>query len=387
LTSTSEFEPGARRLLECCLNEGRWPAALMDEVRRGAETLDGSRAFFTIVVERLADLFEPRLSSVYARMFAELIGRPELADRYERIRLPRVCQQNPSKVFVLSRVTLGADVAVTSVVLDAAKRRFPDAGIYYVGARKGWELFADDSRVLHREAAYGRTALLADRLAALPDLHDPDAIVIDPDSRLTQLGLLPVCDDRSYYFFDSRAFGGESNATLSELASRWCAETFEVADAAPYIAPLPSGEQNARVTVSLGVGENPAKRLEDPFERELLSMLPSNTLVDQGGSEDESRRVMAALQPGQRTFRGSFARFAAAIRESGFYIGYDSAGGHVGSVCGVPTISIFAGPASERMFERWKPSGRGQVTVIRADDYAPAQVLAKVADTLRKFDL
>jgi hypothetical protein len=28
-------------------------------------------------------------------------------------------------VFVLSRVTLGADVAVTSVLLDAAKRRFP----------------------------------------------------------------------------------------------------------------------------------------------------------------------------------------------------------------------------------------------------------------------
>ena len=29
------------------------------------------------------------------------------------------------RVYVLSRVTLGADVAVTSVMLDAAKRRYP----------------------------------------------------------------------------------------------------------------------------------------------------------------------------------------------------------------------------------------------------------------------
>ncbi|HEY3743604.1 MAG TPA: hypothetical protein VGL53_27350 [Bryobacteraceae bacterium] len=381
MASTSET--AAHRLLECCLTEEKWPPALLEDIRREVETLEGSRAFFAIVVERLADLFEPRLTSVYARMFSELIGRKELAARYERIRHPRVCKQNPSKVFVLSRVTLGADVAVTSVMLDAAKCRFPNAAIFYVGARKGWELFADDPRVLLKEVSYGRTGRLADRLAALPDLHDPDSIVIDPDSRLTQLGLLPVCDDESYYFFDSRAYGGESNATLTELAVRWCAETFEVADARPYIAPAPSTEPAARVTVSLGVGENPAKRLKDPFERELLASLPLNTLVDQGGSDDEARRVMAALKPGQRTFHGSFARFAAAIRESGFYVGYDSAGGHVASVCGVPLISIFAGPVCDRMFERWKPTG----TVIRADALTPTQVLARTVATLKQFDL
>ena len=36
---------------------------------------------------------------------------------------------DPQQVFVLSRVTLGADVAVTSIVLDAAKRRFPERAI------------------------------------------------------------------------------------------------------------------------------------------------------------------------------------------------------------------------------------------------------------------
>ena len=32
-----------------------------------------------------------------------------------------------NRVYVLSRITLGADVAVTSVLLDAAKRRYPEA--------------------------------------------------------------------------------------------------------------------------------------------------------------------------------------------------------------------------------------------------------------------
>ena len=39
-----------------------------------------------------------------------------------RARLPVI----RARVIVLSRVTLGADVAVTSVLLDAAKQRFPE---------------------------------------------------------------------------------------------------------------------------------------------------------------------------------------------------------------------------------------------------------------------
>lgn len=353
---------------------------MLDEIRRNTETLAGSRAFFSIVIERLGDLFEPHLSLVYARLFAALIGQPELVTRYERVRQPRVCKQNPSKVFVLSRVTLGADVAVTSVMLDAAKRRFPDAQIYYTGARKGWELFEYDSRIALHEVSYGRTALLKDRLAAKPDLHEPDAIVIDPDSRFTQLGLLPVCADENYYFFDTRSYGGTSAKTLTELSRQWCQETFEISDAKPFIAPAPSGLAPAAVTVSLGVGENQAKRIADPFEHELLALLPENTLIDQGFGGEESQRVLNALKPGQRTFKGSFARFAAAIKESKFYVGYDSAGGHVASVCEIPQVSIFAGAACDRMFERWKPAG----TVIRADALNSASILLQAGAVLHQ---
>ena len=42
-------------------------------------------------------------------------------------------------------------------------------------------------------------------------------MVIDPDSRLTQLGLIPVCDDSRYFFFESRAFGGSLNAAKAVM--------------------------------------------------------------------------------------------------------------------------------------------------------------------------
>ena len=54
-------------------------------------------------------------------------GSGALVARYERVRRPRPVTWKPAPVFVLSRVTLGADVAVTSVLLDAAKQAFPDA--------------------------------------------------------------------------------------------------------------------------------------------------------------------------------------------------------------------------------------------------------------------
>ncbi len=39
-------------------------------------------------------------------------------------------------VYVLSRVTLGADIKITSVILDAMKQRFPGAAIVLVANRK-----------------------------------------------------------------------------------------------------------------------------------------------------------------------------------------------------------------------------------------------------------
>jgi ADP-heptose:LPS heptosyltransferase len=127
---------------------------------------------------------------------------------------------------------------------------------------------------------------------------------------------------------------------------------------------LPAAGPAAEITVSLGVGENPAKRIDGSFERELLRMLAetgASVLVDTGAGDEERARVEAALQPVSQmnvhTHAGAFAPFAAEIARSKIFVGYDSAGGHVASACGVPLISIAKGFVSERMAARWRPNG------------------------------
>jgi hypothetical protein len=330
---------------------------------------DQGRALLTVVVERLGDLFEPRLCDTYARLFTEVIARvrPDLGGRTRRLRARVRPPEQIGRVYVLSRITLGSDVAVTSVLLDAAKRRYPAAEIVFVGPLKNHELFEGDPRILHVPAPYPRAGTLADRLEASASLWFDDGMVIDPDSRLTQLGLIQVCPEDRYFFFESRSYGGGSGEPLTALAARWATETFGVAGARPYVAPPAACGPPAAITVSLGVGENQAKRLDDAFERELLKLLAATgagVLVDLGASAEEGARVERALAPGVRTHSGSFASFAAEIARSRLFVGYDSAAGHVAGACGVPLISIACGFASERMFQRWQPSG----TIVRGDD-------------------
>src|SRR5579871_3147529 len=49
------------RLLDYCLRGEQWPSKLLDE----AIAIDDGREFLSVVVERLGDLFEPRLDEVY----------------------------------------------------------------------------------------------------------------------------------------------------------------------------------------------------------------------------------------------------------------------------------------------------------------------------------
>jgi hypothetical protein len=141
------------------------------------------------------------------------------------------------------------------------------------------------------------------------------------------------------------------------------------ADGRPYINTGLNATEYA-CTVSFGVGENPDKRVADPFEEDLLKQLPRPLLIDKGAGGEEAERVERAVAKaggGITMWEGSFAGFAEHIRRSKLYVGYDSAGGHVAAACGVSMISIFAGFASERMFQRWRPSGAGKITIIRPD--------------------
>ena len=367
------MENTCNELLEYCLRGEPWPDDLLDR----ALAVDEGRALLSIVVERLADLFDPRLCDTYERLFTQVIERvcPELGPRIRRGNKPCAPPESTERVYVLSRVTLGADVAITSVLLDAAKRRFPDAEIVFVGPRKSYELFEADARVRHRPAPYARNGSLVERLRASGALRLEDGIAIDSDSRLTQHGLISICDERDYFSFPSRAYVGER---LPDIAAAWAREVFGIEGAKPYIAPLPSAELPADITVSLGVGENPAKRVDDDFERELLRVLAetgASVLVDKGGSAEERERVERAILPGTRTHDGAFAPFAAQISRSKLYVGYDSAGGHVASACGIPLISVARGFASERAAARWRPNG------MIINGYAP-DVLERIRDSV-----
>lgn len=362
----------SQRLLGHCLRNEPWTADLLD--RAIAE--DEGRALLSIVVERLGDLFEPSLCRTYDQLFTEVIHRvcPELIPRLRRGGVAHRAPATANRVYVLSRITLGADVAVTSVVLHAAKKRYPDAEIIFVGPRKSYEMFAADPRIGHLPAPYARSGALIDRLSASAALRFDDGIVIDPDSRLTQLGLISVCEEKDYFFFESRSYGGSDHKSLPMLASMWAHEVLGVENAFAFVASFPSEDPPADITVSLGVGENPAKRIEGDFEGELLRALAEtggSILVDKGASAEERDRVERAVLPGMRTHEGAFAPFASQIARSKLYVGYDSAGQHVASACGVPLISIFKGFPSERFFSRWGPRG----TVIRGDS---ADVIGQV---------
>jgi hypothetical protein len=387
----------AEEILQACLAEGTWPARPLEAlIERALDEEDlflahaATRALFGIVIERLADLFEPHLCDVYARLFAHVISRvlPEhnaadLCNRYRAIRqLRKFLGGSVRNVFVLSRVTLGADIAVTSVVLAAAKQRFPEARIWFVGPEKNAALFAADPRIEPVIVPYGRSTLLRDRLLAASELEAvveaPEAIVIDPDSRLTQLGLLPICDDSRYYFFESRAFGGESRATLSHLTAQWLAEVFDTEFARPYLAPAPQPRM-ADITVSLGVGENADKRIGGDFEFQVLRALLRYgvpVLLDRGAGGEEAARVDELARrlgspPNLHLHEGSYASFAGHIIQSKLFVGYDSAGQHAASAAGVPLVSVFTGYACPRMFARWRPAGP-KACVIAVENGEPS---------------
>jgi len=282
-----------------------------------------------------------------------------------------------SRVFVLSRVTLGADIAVTSVVLAAMKERFPEAEICFVGPAKNAEMFAADSRIVSIPINYTRSGTLRERLLAAVELRsildETGTVVVDPDSRLTQLGLIPVCDDARYYFFESRSFGGSSDLNLSYLVSAWLEEGFGVRGAAPFVAPEMS-DPAAKICLSWGVGENEDKRLGDAFEATVTKALVAKgatILLDCGAGGLEKERAIRlrdeCASPRIQLYEGSYASFASQVVRSKLYVGYDSVGQHVAAAAKVPLISVFAGYPCQRMLDRWRPRGES-VHVIPVED-------------------
>lgn len=412
-----ELEAAAERLRESCLRNPESPdhqaldtllAAIASPSREAAAR--AAKLLIGRVVEDLCDRFDPQLVDCYVRLFSKAIAACQplwsagfLERRYQQIRagVPPPASLEVREVFVLSRITLGADIAITSVFLDAAAKRWPDARIWLVGPAKNHELFA--GRVAHWPLSYPRGAPLAERIQLAEELgglcEDHHALLIDPDSRISQLGLLPIASASRTLFFESRSAEYESSRTLSGIASSFCFLRLGVPDAASFLAlpePLLAEAETLRreesadpIALSLGVGGNLAKRVDTDFEAAMLRIAgetgrPLWVDAGAGGAEAEwvrSAVAAAGLPAGQvSVLEGSFAQFCASIGRSALYVGYDSAGQHAAAALGIPSVTFFRGYVNERMLQRWTPrSPHAQVIPLPADSL-PAEAL----DALRQ---
>ncbi|HEX5421700.1 MAG TPA: hypothetical protein VFY39_17040 [Gammaproteobacteria bacterium] len=410
----------------------------------------GTQRLFGGVVEPLCDAFSACGAETYARVFTQVImaarsypqctaldaalearsifsERDLLAASTARIETPggagaggAPAALNPVRsITVLSRLTLGADVALVLPLLARLRRQFPGAALRFTGAEGAKRLVRGIPGIEHISAPYGRTDTLQARLNAWPALCAAIAgsfaddkgldLVIDPDSRLTQLGLLPPVPASRYYRFPSRTYGGEGTRALSELIGDWLDASFGPGEATLPVLEL--GADVARfksvlraallktlpkriVSASFGVGGNERKRIGVELEADLLEWIVecgSRVLLARGTGLSEltqnarlCRRLehrglsVLHLPRGRRldslegsdadvvTWEADLGAFLAAVGCADMYLGYDSAGQHIAAALGVPTLSLFVESAGPRHGARWMPRGPAPIRVVRS---------------------
>lgn len=406
----------------------------------------GLEALFPRLIEKLNDAFFPPYCQLYDRVFTQVISFFRRLPEGERLdqalnryglhqeaavlrrkrnlnRRTWHLQESHSlkKILFLSRVTIGADVAVTSVLMAHLRKRFPAAEFVLIGSPKLQQLYGSDPRIRVRQIEYGRRANLLSRLESwlqvvdviedeLAGLNLEDYYVIDPDSRLTQLGLLPVLpkpgDDQRYLFFASRSYSYPGNSQMGQLTAQWIRSLCNDRELSfPFVSIPPDqsaigrkalyylGDRAARpiVCLSFGVGGNAIKRVSEQFEIDLVLALSNNArlILDCGATLEEleqANRLLSALaahgkiicsidepqlldqasnlNPDVLTWRGSLGTFASLIANSNLYIGYDSAGQHIAAALNVPTLTIFVNSGSDLFHFRWQPYGQGRIKTI-----------------------
>ncbi len=418
----------------------------------------GAGALFGRVIEQLCDDFEELQTETYNRLIAQVVAflrklpqcaeldqrlqqqglysRRQLYDRIESIRANsdrrRQLTVEPKKILLLSRVTIGADVAISSVFCQRLKQRFVHADIVLIGSEKLREVYAGQQNVRIQPLSYVRRGSLIERFNAWLSLlnlveeemsgyQEGEVLLFDPDSRLSQLGVLPLIDSDYYFFFNSR--GKDSypkKISIAELANLWLdtvlgpgqfcypqvwPEHSKLEYASEAIVAMRRRGYEHIITINLGVGGNPRKKLSPEFEQQLvLSLLqqPSKEqpttaiLLDLGfGTEERaaSESILAkATENGIATTRCSYqelggienkyaiigvecgiGEIASLIAASDEFIGYDSACQHISAALNKPTYTVFAGSNNVRFIRRWTACGPNISEIIYVDTLSHAQ--------------
>ncbi|NTV13698.1 MAG: hypothetical protein HGA96_07195 [Desulfobulbaceae bacterium] len=364
----------------------------------------------------------------------QLNGPNALFNRWRRLTspagFPAPAELNKVETILIpSRITAGADVAITSVLLQRLATARPEAEIILLGPAHLRELFHGLPQVQHLPFEIDRHGNLAARLLFWPDLVTTTTaalagrpadrvLVVDPDSRLTQLGLLPLFPGARTCHFPSQILTGPpGHASLSALANAWLDNWLgRTAPAFPRVAPAPAkvaaadsfcgrlrAAGSARLLlVNLGVGGDLRKSLPEEFERQLLDMLlaTENTIIilDMGcGSEEKvkaEKLVEFLAAAGRKTaqvedkelalrpapFRhgviglcSSIGTLAALTSGVDCYLGYDSCGQHLANGADAAAITLFTGFPTQRFLERWSPLSRsGRSFIVPVPDRNPS---------------
>ncbi len=131
-----------------------------------------ARALFGIIIESLCDDFEDLQTETYNRVMAQIISycrklrgakeldrylrefqiytRDDLLTRINKIRMDSKVlsrKRNVAKILLLSRVTIGADVAVTGIIIQRLAQLFPSAELVLIGGRKLDEIYGGNSNI------------------------------------------------------------------------------------------------------------------------------------------------------------------------------------------------------------------------------------------------
>ncbi|MBW2411127.1 MAG: hypothetical protein JRF72_15115 [Deltaproteobacteria bacterium] len=235
-------------------------------------------------------------------------------------------------------------------------------------------------------------------------------ILIDPDSRLSQLGVLPLISLDRYYFFDSRSEAAlDHQVSMAQLTNTWLDRVTATADfcnpkvwlqpemvqkATRWCASLKSKGARRIIAINFGVGGNPRKTLGEEFELRLLKALlrqpGSLILLDQGFGKDEQRHTACLINAIEQTgipvrstafdqchdlkieegligLKTKIGEIAAVISQCDEYIGYDSAGQHIAAAVETPCLTIFAGSNNMRFIRRWSACGPQRCRRVHVD--------------------
>ncbi|MDY6954149.1 MAG: hypothetical protein SWE60_21800, partial [Thermodesulfobacteriota bacterium] len=310
----------------------------------------GAQALFGIIVETLCDDFEELQTDTYNRVMAQVISycrkipagkdldralkgfeiysSEHLLDRIKTVRAndnSLSAEKSVRKILLLSRVTVGADVAITSIIIQRLAKIFSHAELVLIGDKKMAEVYGGNPRIRMKEVSYSKKGGLLPRLSVWHQVLEiiqeemascplEETVLVDPDSRLSQLGILPLIPLDYYLFFDSRSDTSfDSNMSMAELTNAWLdnflgEESFcypkvwlppsYLAAAKPLCENIRNHGARRIISVNFGVGGNPRKRVGKPLEEKLLLTLlqePGTVILLDKGFGDEERAYADAL--------------------------------------------------------------------------------------------